>query len=111
MTAGFYHRTEQMRENYRNGKKDIIKDYRADIDTLLRVTDTKYEERVYIKPIYWMDDLHEHPEKYPKLSTLHITLQKRYISYFLKEQGRLKRGTGTSHTCRANVWVLPEMVN
>lgn len=104
-------RTYEMRENYRNGKKDIISEYRSEIDTLLRITDPNYEQRVYIKPIYWMEDLREHPEKYPKLSTLHASLQKRYISYFLKEQGRVKRGAGDSRLAKTNVWMLPEMVN
>jgi hypothetical protein len=113
MTAGIrgtYPRTEEMLENYRNGKKDIIKDYRDEIDALLRARDPEYELQVYIKPIYWMEDLKTHPERYPKLLALPVPIQKRYISYFLKEQGRVKRGAGGSRLAKTNVWMLPEMV-
>jgi len=113
MTAGArgsFPRTDEMRENYRNGKKDIVADYRDEIDALLRVTDPNYKQRVYIKPIYWMEDLKSHPEEYPKLSTLHASIQKRYISYFLKEQGRVKRGADDLRVAKTNVWMLPEMV-
>jgi len=114
MTAGArgsFPRTDEMRENYRNGKKDIVADYRDEIDALLRVTDPNYKQRVYIKPIYWMEDLKSHPEEYPKLTTLAVALQKRYISYFLKEQGRVKRGADDLRVAKTNVWMLPEMVN
>ena len=84
--------------------QNILLIYGEEIDRLLRTTDPEYEKREFIKPIWWMDDLEDYPEKYPKLSLCDTPARKRYISYFLKHQGRLP----ASNTKNARGWVLPQ---
>lgn len=79
----------------------------VEIDALLRSYYSDYETRVYLKPVYYLDGIREQPEKYPILSQLNRKYQKRHISMFLKQQGRVPRSTtvGAERT-----WMLPEAV-
>lgn len=78
--------------------------FKVEIDALLREGDPGYKERLYITPLRYIDGIKDNPEKYPLLSKESIAIQKRYISYFLKEQGRISRG----EKARKHVWILPE---
>jgi hypothetical protein len=64
-----------------------------EIDALLRFYYPDYEERVYLKPVYYLQDIIDHPEKYPLLAELSVKYQKRHISIFLKQHGRIPRST------------------
>jgi hypothetical protein len=75
----------------------------VEIDALLRYHYQDYEERVYLKPVYYLDEITRHPEKYPLLSKLIVKHQKRNISYFLKGQGRVPRSRTIG---RENTWML-----
>jgi len=76
-----------------------------EIDALLRSHYPDYESRVYLKPIYYIDSIT--PGKYPLLSQLSRKYQKRHISIFLKQQGRIPRSTTIGvERC----WMLPEAV-
>jgi hypothetical protein len=78
--------------------------FREEIESVLRETDPEYRKRIYIKPVYWIDPIRENPDKFPLLSRLTPRLQKRYMSYFLKDQGRVAR----SQTLNATVWMIPD---
>lgn len=111
---GSYERTPEMHENYMKARDKILDTiasvYGEEVDLLLSTHDPNYKERTYIKPIYWMDDLKEHPWRYPKLAAETPILQKRYVSMYLKWQGRVARGGQDvkSSKSRTNVWMLPE---
>ena len=77
--------------------------YQVEIDALLRHHYPDYESRVYLKPVYYLGEIADHPEKYPLLSKIIVKHQKRNISYFLKQQGRIPRSTTIG---RENVWML-----
>jgi hypothetical protein len=77
--------------------------YRDEIDSLLRSYYSDYEERTYLKPVYYVDGIKHDPGLYPMLSGLPVNMQKRYISFFLKEQGRVPRNGNQD----GRVWVLP----
>ena len=92
------------------GYKNLPKDWlmiREEVSRLLTEGDPTYKERLYISPSRYLWWIKDYPEKYPVLSKLTSPLQKRYISYFLIEQGRVKRGTKTS---KSQVWMLKEAV-
>jgi hypothetical protein len=78
--------------------------YRVEIDSLLRSYYSDYEERIYLKPVYYVDGIKHDPGLYPMLSELPVNMQKRYISFFLKEQGRVPRNGNQTN---ARVWILP----
>ena len=86
--------------------RSIDAEYGAEVDALLSVTNPNYRNVAHIKPIMWMNDLEENPEKYPKLSKVDERKQKRFISYYLKMQGRVP----ASKTRNARAWVLPDGV-
>jgi len=81
--------------------------YRKEIDALLRSYYPDYEERIYLKPVYYVDGISHDPGLYPMLSKLPVNMQKRYISFFLKEQGRVARNGNQTN---ARVWILPGAV-
>ncbi len=58
---------------------------------------------MYLKPIFYVSGIN--PQDYPRLSELPEVQQKRTISYFLKEQGRVSR-SGPGKNFRAQVWML-----
>lgn len=74
-----------------------------EIENLLRAADPEYEQRVYLTPIFYLDGITETPEKYPLLAKCPEQFQKRFISYFLKEQGRVPR---TPSKTQKLVWML-----
>lgn len=76
-----------------------------EIDRLLRSYYPDYESRIYLKPIYYISGIKEQPKKYPYLSKLKPQFQKRLISLFLQQHGRIMRAGSkqNSHT-----WMLPE---
>ena len=78
--------------------------YQVEIDALLRSFYPDYEERIYLKPIYYISGITHDPELYPMLADLPVSLQKRYISLFLKDQGRVARNGKVTN---ARVWILP----
>jgi hypothetical protein len=80
--------------------------YKKEIHNLLREANHAYKHKNYITPGLYTHGIKEHPEKYPLLSGINRPLQKRYMSYFLKDQGRVRRGTSTA---KSQVWVLPEV--
>jgi hypothetical protein len=82
-------------------------EYQKEIDALLRAADPTYEQRVYLKPLFYVDGIATNPERYPLLARKTESLQKRYISAFLKEQGRISRN---GRTFNARVWMLAEVV-
>jgi hypothetical protein len=86
--------------------QNITKEYGTEVDALLSITDPEYKTRPHIKPHWWMNDLEDNPEKYPKLSKLGLSEQKRYLSFYLKSQGRMP----SSNTKNARGWILPEVV-
>jgi hypothetical protein len=75
-----------------------------EIDALLRFYDPEYETRTYLNPTIYIYDIADHPEKYPLLAGLTPQLQKRHISIFLKQSGRISRGNTIG---AKKVWVLP----
>jgi hypothetical protein len=77
---------------------------RVEIDALLRSYYPDYEERIYLKPVYYVSGIQHDPGLYPLLSDLPVKFQKRYISLFLKEQGRVPRN---ENVLCANTWMLP----
>jgi hypothetical protein len=76
--------------------------YQKEIDALLRESDIGYEFRTYITPGFYIHGIE--PGKYPFLAQHPASLQKRYISYFLKERGRIPRG---GSPLRAQIWMIP----
>lgn len=84
--------------------QNIAAEYGEEVDALLSTKDPQYKTNPHIKPIFWMNDLEDNPGKYPKLSGVSTAKQKRYISYYLKLQGRVP----SSKTRNARAWVLPE---
>ena len=78
--------------------------YREEIDHLLRSYYSDYEERIYLKPVYYIQGIRHDPGLYPMLSDLPVKRQKQLISLFLKDQGRISRGG--KKLC-ATVWMLP----
>jgi hypothetical protein len=76
----------------------------VEIDNLLRSYYPDYESRVYLKPVLYLERIQEEPGKYLILSQLCTKHQKRYISTFLKQQGRVPRNNtvGAERT-----WMLP----
>ena len=81
-------------------------EYRVEIDALLSSYYPNYQERVYLKPVYYVSGIHHDPGLYPILSRIPVKVQKRYISLFLKEQGRISRGAGGSG---GKIWMFPEV--
>ena len=79
-------------------------EYRIEIDKLLRTAQPDYEQRVYITPIFYIEGIRDNPELYPRLARHTESLQKRYISTFLKEQGRVSR---SKTNLNAKVWMIP----
>jgi len=79
------------------------KGFKKEIDLLLRNFDPNYKNKIYVTPGLYTDGIIEHPEKYPLLSKKHIAVQKRYISFYLKSQGRVPRGINA----KRSVWMLP----
>lgn len=77
--------------------------YRREIKRLMVSTNPNYKKQIYIKPIFVLDGIAENPEKYPLLSVLTTTMKKKYISFFLKEEGRIANGIGSN----TKVWMLP----
>lgn len=80
--------------------------YAVEIDALLRSHYPDYEARVYLKPVYYVDGIRSEPELYPMLAGLPVKFQKRYISLFLKAQGRVTRNENQTN---ARIWMLPEV--
>lgn len=78
-----------------------------EIDRLLRSFYPDYEERIYLKPVYYISRIKDHPEQYPFLSQLVPQFQKRHISLFLQQQGRVMRAGSKMN---AHTWMLPEAV-
>jgi hypothetical protein len=76
-----------------------------EIDHLLRRAIPAYEKKDYITPGLYIDDIKDNPDIYPLMRVISKPIQKRYISYFLRDQGR-KKGK-FNHT--SQVWVLPEV--
>lgn len=66
-----------------------------------------YQDRTYLKPVFYLAPIKEHPETYPLLSRLTTKHQKRHISIFLKLQGRNPRSVTVG---AERVWVHPEVV-
>lgn len=85
--------------------QNIVTRYGEEIEMLLMVTDSEYRKRPFIKPVFWLEDVIENPEKYPKLSGVDKTKQIRYISFYLKQQGRVS----SNKTRNARIWMLPEL--
>lgn len=79
-------------------------EFKKEIDMLLRYYDSGYEKRWYLTPVRYMDGIKETPKKYPLLAKENPAIQKRYISFFLKDQGRISR----KEKMKKCVWVLPE---
>ena len=77
--------------------------YAVEIDALLRSFYPDYEQRIYLKPVYYISGIQQDPELYPLLSGLPVKFQKRYISLFLKEQGRVARNGNQTN---ARIWML-----
>jgi hypothetical protein len=88
--------------NYPGNWSEFVKE----IDKLLRYHEPEYQNKPYLTPGLYMDGITENPKKYPLLSQEGKANRRRYISFFLKEQGRLPRG----EKAKKHVWVLPEMV-
>ena len=80
-------------------------DLKKEIHLLFLEGNPVYKQKNYITPGLYTLPIKENPEKYPLLSGIKKPLLKRYMSYFLKEQGRISRGTSTA---KSQVWVLPE---
>jgi hypothetical protein len=72
-------------------------------DLLLNALPT-YRKKIYLTPGFYIEGIKTHPEKYPRLASRSVMLQTRYISLFLKDQGREKREGSKQN---AHVWVLP----
>lgn len=89
---------------YKNLPEGWLK-IREEVSLLLMEGDPDYKKRLYITPSRYLWGIKDSPDKYPLLSKLTHPLQKRYISYFLIGQGRVKRGTKTS---KSQVWMLKE---
>lgn len=79
-------------------------EYKKEIDFLLRTFDKNYEKRKYISPSLYIYHIEEKPWNYPILNGLKPAILKRYVSYHLKEQGRVARGT----KAKTSVWMLQE---
>lgn len=79
-------------------------DYQKEIDALLRTFIPNYETKHYITPGLYLYHVDEKPGKFPLLKSLRPDVAKRYVSYFLKDQGRIARGS-KGKTC---VWVHPD---
>lgn len=79
-------------------------DYQKEIDTLLRVFLPKYESKIYITPGLYLYHVGEKPKKFPLLNELKPEIAKRYVSYFLQDQGRIARGK----KAKTSVWVHPD---
>lgn len=77
--------------------------YAPEIDALLRSYYPDYEERKYLKPVYYVDGIKSEPDRYPLLAGLPVKFQKRYISLFLKAQGRVARNGNQTN---ARIWML-----
>jgi autonomous glycyl radical cofactor GrcA len=90
-------------QNHEKFLQTLVKEYGEEIEAVLVAQDPDYRKALHIKPLFWMDDLIEHPEKYPKLSQRSLPEQKRFISFYLKSQGRVP----ASNTRNARGWVLP----
>jgi len=93
-----------IQQGYKNLPSNWL-NIREEIGNLLLEGDPTYKKRLYITPSRYIWGIKDYPDKYPGLSKLTTPLQKRYISYFLIEQGRIKRGTKTS---KSQVWMLSE---
>jgi hypothetical protein len=78
--------------------------YRREIDALLRSYYPDYEQRIYLKPVYYVSGIQHDPGLYPLLSELPVKFQKRYISLFLKDQGMVARNGNQTN---ARIWMLP----
>lgn len=81
--------------------------YAKEIEKLFLNTNPDYQKQVYIKPIFVIGGFSENPEKYPAMADLTVSMQKKYVSLFLKKQGRIKRGSGRN----TKTWMLPETIN
>ena len=78
-----------------------------EIDILLRFYDPVYEQRIYLKPAFYIYDIADRPERYPTLAKLSVKHQKRHISIFLKERGRVPRSKTQG---AARVWMIPGVI-
>lgn len=92
--------------NMQRFMESILRDYGSELEAVLVAMDPDYRNFPHIKPYWWMNDLEDHPEKYPKLAKLGLSEQKRYLSFYLKAQGRVP----ATNTKNARGWVLPEVV-
>jgi hypothetical protein len=90
-----------MTYTYRYPKKWPV--YAKEIEQLLLEVNPKYKNQLAIKPIFVVDGFSEHPEKYPNMAPLKMTVKKKYISLFLKKQGRIPWGSGRN----TKTWMLP----
>jgi hypothetical protein len=89
-------------KNYPANWSEITKE----IDKLLRSHEPHYQKQMYLSPGLYTDGITENPKKYPLLSKEGKANRRRYISFFLKDQGRVPRGD----KAKKHVWVLPEVL-
>ncbi|MCK9593802.1 MAG: hypothetical protein M0Q91_17520 [Methanoregula sp.] len=79
----------------------------AELDLLMSTNDSNYRERHFLTPSFYVYTVEDKPWNYPLLREMQISLRKRYLSYFLKGQGRVSRGKVEGRRVKKMVWELP----
>jgi hypothetical protein len=79
-------------------------EFKEEIAKFLQKTCPGYRKKLYITPGLYRNEIEENPEEYPLLNSVTVSIRTRHISYFLREQGRI-RGRGNN---KRQMWVLPK---
>jgi hypothetical protein len=79
----------------------------AELELLMCTNDPNYKKRHCLTPSFYVYTVEDKPWNYPLLREMQISLRKRYLSYFLKEQGRVARGKVEGRRIKKMVWALP----
>jgi hypothetical protein len=77
----------------------------AEIELLLEEHSPDWKERIYITTRYVSSGINKHPEKYPILCSRNKATVNRWISWYLRETGRVDRNV--NHSKGRAVWMLP----